>query len=153
MTRRQRILSSAVAVCLGSGLLQAAVGPPAASYLRFFEVERKSLGDHPPLNGAAGVAVSADGRNVYATGELDDTLVVFGRDSASGALTLVETQQNAPDGLAGLQPLWRLNGAHGVAVSPDGALVYVTSKVGDALTVPRRARSLSYRRSTTASVG
>src|SRR5437762_18686 len=42
MTRRQRILSSAVAVCLGSGLLQAAVGPPAASYLRFFEVERKS---------------------------------------------------------------------------------------------------------------
>src|SRR5207249_12276789 len=79
MTRRQRILSSAVAVCLGSGLLQAAVGPPVASYLRFFEVERKSLGDHPPLNGAAGVAVSADGRNVYATGELDDTLVVFGR--------------------------------------------------------------------------
>src|SRR5882724_5150700 len=68
MTRRQHILSSAVALCLGSGLLQAAVGPPAASYLRFFEVERKSLGDHPPLNGAAGVAVSADGRNVYATG-------------------------------------------------------------------------------------
>ena len=138
MTRRQRILSSAVAVCLGSGLLQAAVGPPAASYLRFFEVERKSLGDHPPLNGAAGVAVSADGRNVYATGELDDTLVVFGRDSASGALTLVETQQNAPDGLVGTQTLWRLKGAHGVAVSPDGALVYVTSKVGDALTVYAR---------------
>ena len=135
MTRRQRVLSSAAALCLGSGLLQAAVGPPAASYLRFFEVERKSTGDHPPLNGAAGVAVSADGRNVYATGELDDSLVVFDRDSASGALTLLETEQNAPDGFAGLQPLWRLKGAHGVAVSPDGAQVYVTSKVGDSLTV------------------
>jgi len=47
--------------------------------------------------------VSTDGRKRVRTGELDDTLVVFGRDSASGALTLVETQQNAPDGLVGTQ--------------------------------------------------
>src|SRR2546422_5054926 len=142
MRRSQRFLLLTTAAWLGAGLLQAAAGPTASSYLRFLEVQRNGRQGVTGLNGATGVAVSPDGKHVYAAGELDDALAVFERDSASGALTFVEEQKDAVDGYsggdAGVGPLRRLNGAHGVAVSPDGAHVYVSSKTGDALTVYSR---------------
>src|SRR5437763_6857487 len=129
MTRSQRFFLVIAATWLGAGLLQAAAGPTASSYLRFLEVERNGSGSITGLDGASGVAVSPDGRTVYATGEHDDALAVFHRDSATGALTFVEMKQDAVDGVDGL------NGAHGVVVSPDGVHVYVASKTGDALAV------------------
>ena len=137
MTHSKRLFVLIAATWLGAGFLQAAGAPTASTYLRFLEVERNGTGEVSGLNGAAGVAVSPDGRHVYATGELEDALAVFERDSASGALTFVEEQKDVLDGsLAGGDAgLRRLNGAHGVVVSPDGAQVYVTSKTGDALTV------------------
>src|SRR5437764_5173727 len=129
MTRSQRFFLVIAATWLGAGLLQAAAGPTASSYLRFLEVERNGSGSITGLDGASGVAVSPDGRTVYATGEVDDALAVFHRDSATGALTFVEMKQDAVDGVDGL------NGAHGVVVSPDGVHVYVASKTGDALAV------------------
>src|SRR5438874_179582 len=133
MTRSQRLFLVIAATWLGAGLLQAAAGPTASSYLRFLEVERNGSGSITGLDGASGVAVSPDGRTVYATGEVDDALAVFHRDSATGALTFVEMKQDAVDGVDGL------NGAHGVVVSPDGVHVYVASKTGDALAVFSRA--------------
>src|SRR5437763_9190804 len=129
MTRSQRFFLVIAATWLGAGLLQAAAGPTASSYLRFLEVERNGSGSITGLDGASGVAVSPDGRTVYATGEHDDALAVCHRDSATGALTFVEMKQDAVDGVDGL------NGAHGVVVSPDGVHVYVASKTGDALAV------------------
>src|SRR2546427_9658116 len=101
MRRSQRFLLVTAAVCLAAGLLQAAAGPSASSYLRFLEVQRNGSGGVTGLNGATGVAVSPDGKHVYAAGELDDALAVFTRDSASGALTFVEEQNDAVAGYAG----------------------------------------------------
>src|SRR5437016_4251001 len=129
MTRSQRFFLVIAATWLGAGLLQAAAGPTASSYLRFLEVERNGSGSITGLDGASGVAVSPDGRTVYATGEVDDALAVFHRDSATGALTFVEMKQDAVDGVDGLI------GAHGVAVSPDGAHVYAAGSLENAVAV------------------
>src|SRR5947199_363407 len=129
MTRSQRFFLVIAATWLGAGLLQAAAGPTASSYLRFLEVERNGSGSITGLDGASGVAVSPDGRTVYATGEVDDALAVFHRDSATGALTFVEMKQDAVDGVDGL------NGAKAVAVSPDGAHVYAAGSLENAVAV------------------
>src|SRR5436309_245224 len=129
MTRSQRFFLVIAATWLGAGLLQAAAGPTASSYLRFLEVERNGSGSITGLDGASGVAVSPDGRTVYATGEVDDALAVFHRDSATGALTFVEMKQDAVDGVDGL------NGAHGVVVGPDGVHVYGAGRNDDSLAV------------------
>ena len=129
MRRSQRFLLLTAAACLGAELLHAATGPTTSSYLRFLEVWRNGSAGVTGLNGATGVALSPDGRSLYAAGELDDAVAVFDRDSSTGALTFVEVQKDATNGVAGL------NGAHGVAVSPDGANVYVASKIGDSLAV------------------
>ena len=70
------------------------------------------------LPGAAAVAVSHDGVNVYAGGT--NELRVFARDPASGALTFVESHV---DGVAGVDGL---AGLHDIAVTADGAHVYAT---------------------------
>src|SRR5436853_38308 len=130
MTRSQRFFLVIAATWLGAGLLQAAAGPTASSYLRFLEVERNGSGSITGLDGASGVAVSPDGRTVYATGEVDDALAVFHRDSATGALTFVEMQR---DGSAGV--VQGLLGAKAVAVSPDGAHVYAAGSLENAVAV------------------
>src|SRR5439155_1462915 len=94
-------------------------------------------GEVSGLNGAAGVAVSPDGRHVYATGELEDALAVFERDSASGALTFVEAQKDVLDGslAGGKAGLRRLDRSHGLVLSPDGAHVYATGSLDNAVAV------------------
>jgi DNA-binding beta-propeller fold protein YncE len=83
------------------------------------------------LNGAEGVAVSPDGASVYAVSDLDDAIVRFDR-AANGALS-------NPSCIADVVPVGcgataqGLNGAHGVAVSPDGASVYAVSDLDDAI--------------------
>lgn len=72
------------------------------------------------LRGASGVAVSPDGKHVYASGAIDGTLAVFHRDPVSGALIQIEAQEN------GVGPVTGLKGASAVAVSPDGEHVYAT---------------------------
>ncbi len=81
------------------------------------------------LNGARSVAVSPDGKHVYATGYLDNTVVVFSRNVLTGALTYVEMQQDGLNGVDGL------NGAYSVAVSPDGKHVYAIGHIDDAVAV------------------
>lgn len=77
------------------------------------------------LDGAQGVAVSADGAHVYVVSDVDDSIDVFSR-SATGVLTSVQTVSDGGsfDGL---------NGAFGVAVSSDGKSVYVTGEAEDEL--------------------
>jgi hypothetical protein len=79
------------------------------------------------LDFAQGVAASPDGAHVYVTGQEDDAVAVFSRDPATGALTFVEQDK---DGVAGVDGL---DGARGVTASPDGAHVYVTSGLDDAV--------------------
>lgn len=81
--------------------------------------------DNPELlNETYDVAVSPDGQHVYVTNYVNDKLVVFSRDSDSGALTFVMDYNNLDMG-----------GAAMVEVSPDGLQVYVTAIESDAFLI------------------
>ena len=87
------------------------------------------------FNGPREVTVSPDGKNVYVTGVNDDAIVVFVRDTSTGALEFKEMQFDDFGGVDGL------DGAYGVSVSPDGKNVYVTGIVDLSLAVFSRSTS------------
>jgi DNA-binding beta-propeller fold protein YncE len=98
-----------------------------------------SRADGDGLTGANGVAMSADGRNVYVTSA--NAVVGLRRNPRTGAL-------NEPPGSAGCisedgsDPCAdgrALSGAYGAAVSADGKSVYVASL--DSAAVARLERS------------
>jgi cysteine-rich repeat protein len=101
----------------------------ASGTLAFVEQQRQNAGGVQGLGGAAAVAVSPDGANVYAAGTQDDSVAVFARDAASGALSFVELKRDQTDDVTGLA------GPTAVAVSPDGAHLYVASGAGDAIAI------------------
>jgi len=103
--------------------------------LSFVEFYQDGFGGVDGLYLARGVAVSADGRSVYAIGQGDKALAVFARDLSTGELSFVEFHQDGVGGVGGL------NGAWYIAVSPDDRSVYVTGSYDDALAV--FARDLS----------
>ncbi len=76
-----------------------------------------------------GLAVSPDGRCVYATSQADDSLGYFTRNQSSGALTFDGVVSEVGDGVIGLA------GARQVTVSPDGNNVYVASPGDDGVAV------------------
>ena len=83
------------------------------------------------LQGASGVAASPDRRHIYATGEIDDTLVVFSRDATTDQLSFIaaEVKEDHVGGVDGL------DGATAVVVTPDGHHVLVSARIDDALVV------------------
>jgi 6-phosphogluconolactonase (cycloisomerase 2 family) len=164
--------------------------PARGSFLDFVEVQKEGVGGVEGLAGVLAIAVSPDGRNVYAAGGNSNAVVVFHRDAVTGALGLVEVQRDGVDGTDGLafpsslalspggdhlyvtgshddavavfgrdattgalsfieahkQGLAGadgLGGARAVAVSPDGAYVYVAGQQSDAIAVFRRNRGRS----------
>lgn len=86
------------------------------------------------IRGASAIAITRDGRHLYVTGEYENALAVFARDPATGALSWVDQVRYGDPGLAGmLDPL-------AVAVSHDGAFVYVAGYSDDSVTVFERER-------------
>jgi 6-phosphogluconolactonase (cycloisomerase 2 family) len=78
------------------------------------------------LWGAAGVAVSPDGRHVYVAASVDGVLLTFARDPGSGALTFAGcVSDDGSDGRC--ENGTGLAGATSVVVSPDGGAVYATA--------------------------
>ena len=75
------------------------------------------------------VAVTPDGKHVYATGGTDKAVAVFSRDSITGELTYVTCYKDGQGGVDGL------NGAYGLVVSPDGQKLFVTGLDDSALAV------------------
>ena len=90
------------------------------------------------LDGAIGVAVSPDSRNVYVASSVDAAVAVFDIDPGTGGLAQKAGQDgcvsesgsllSCEDGRALLQ-------AWAVAVSPDGRNVYVASFQSDAVLI------------------
>lgn len=95
----------------------------------------RAVGLHRPNS----VAVSGDGRTVYATSLESDAVTVFRRNAATGALT----QRGCISGAAtsGCTPGRALDGPDVVVVSPDGRNVYVGSFIGNAVATFTRDRS------------
>jgi 6-phosphogluconolactonase (cycloisomerase 2 family) len=97
--------------------------------LSFVEAQFDGVGGVDGLFSANSVAVSSDGMHVYVAAVLDDSVAVFERDGVTGELTFVEAQFDGVGGVDGL------DSAYSVAVSADGAHVYVAGYVDDAVTV------------------
>ena len=97
--------------------------------LAFVEALLDGAGGVEGLAGAWSVATSPDGAHLYATGRDEDALAVFRRDPANGRLTPVEVVRDGLMGIDGIAGPWL------VAVSPDGAAVYVAGTNDGALAV------------------
>jgi len=76
------------------------------------------------LDGTIDVAVSPDGRFVYALSELEDAITTFSRNPATGLLTFVGSIQQGP-GVGGLDQ------GRSIEVSPDGLALYATNAFGE----------------------
>jgi DNA-binding beta-propeller fold protein YncE len=125
------------AAVLCSGTISSAVAAPV---LRECVTSGSVLGGCSALSGGSGslagassLAVSPDGRNVYVGAYGADSLLWFRRGS-SGALSFGGCFAN--EGAAGCSDpaADSLGGAGGVAVSPGGGDVYVTSDLGRSVT-------------------
>jgi len=83
------------------------------------------------LQGAVAVAVSPDGRSVYAASSVSSALAQFTRNGASGAITpagcVGDTTSVGADDAPCATRTPGLRGADAVLVSPDGRSVYVAS--------------------------
>ncbi len=81
------------------------------------------------------IAISADGKHVYAGGANDDGLAVFSREPTTGVLTFVEVHFDGVDGVDGIA------NPRGVFVAPDGGHVYVAGADDDAIAIFSRDSS------------
>jgi 6-phosphogluconolactonase (cycloisomerase 2 family) len=97
--------------------------------LTFLEAARDGVGGVEGLAFATKVAVSSDGRSVYAAGSGADAVTTFARDPATGRLSYVETQRNGDEGVDGLR------GAFWLAPSPDDRHIYVVGLDANAVAV------------------
>ncbi len=88
------------------------------------------------LGSPEGMAVSADGNNVYVAAALSNDVAVLDRDPSTGALTQASDGSGCISNaaLTGCTTGTQLSGADAVAVSPDDADVYVTSLFSNSLT-------------------
>jgi 6-phosphogluconolactonase (cycloisomerase 2 family) len=99
----------------------------ATGALTFVEVQKEGTSGVAGLDGAVAVEVSPDNRHVYVAGSLEDRVVVFSRDSTTGALTFVAVYTDAVGGVEGIC------GASAIDFSPDGRHLYVSGYYGDSL--------------------
>jgi 6-phosphogluconolactonase (cycloisomerase 2 family) len=97
--------------------------------LTFVEAELDD--DTRALDGPTDLALSPDGGQLYVVdvGATGNSLVTFANDAQTGALTLVDTEQDQVGGVTGL------GGASAVVVSPDGRNVYATGSSANALAI------------------
>lgn len=101
--------------------------------LTFVEARYDTVGGVTGLAGPVGVVVSPDGANVYASAGGGNAVVTFARSSTTGSLLFVDAISDGDPGVDGL-----LNAGF-LALSPDGAHVYVAGTGESAVVVLERA--------------
>ena len=116
------------AVGNGDSSLAAFARDQTTGALSFIEFEDDGIDDLGDLGGTVDglasvvkVAISPDGKHVYAASIGDNAVAAFARDPATGELSFVEAEKDGVGGTDGL------GSAFGVAVSPDGEHVYAVA--------------------------
>jgi DNA-binding beta-propeller fold protein YncE len=94
------------------------------------------------LNGLNSLAVSPDGKSVYASSDVRAALTAFDR-APGGQITFEGCVSDNSTGVGQCAdvPGQPLNGANSVSVSPDGKTLYATAFASDAVSVYDRAAS------------
>ena len=108
------------------------ISPPTIAqdgYLTFTQVLTDSIDDVDGLSGVRSIAISPDGKHIYAAAKGDFSVALFQRNPSSGNITFVDLWRDGVGGVEGL------DGAQFVTVSPDGNNVYVTSSSDHAVAV------------------
>jgi 6-phosphogluconolactonase (cycloisomerase 2 family) len=101
----------------------------ATGRLALLEVHRNGTGGVANLNAAVALAVSPDGRHVYVANLGPGAIIIFNRDTTTGALTFNGTM------LSGVDRLSSFPGQRPLTVSPDGRHLYYVGGDDDSLTV------------------
>jgi 6-phosphogluconolactonase (cycloisomerase 2 family) len=101
----------------------------STAVLRFVQFQQDGVAGADGLDWASGVAVAPNGRHLYVTGALDDAIALFDFDPETRAASFVESRFEGAGGIDGL------DGANAVALSPDGAHVYVAGSNDGAVAV------------------
>lgn len=104
---------------------------PSTGSVSYLEVDRDGVGNVDGLNGVSDLALSPDGRNLYAAGFLDDAVAVFDFNT-QGGLQFLQVQKDGVDDFEGLAS------ANAIAVSGDSKHVYVAGYADDAISVLAR---------------
>jgi 6-phosphogluconolactonase (cycloisomerase 2 family) len=115
---------TSVYVATAGDSLVAFARDPATGRLGFVQELRNGVDGVDGLAGESEVRVSPDAAQVYVASEGDNAVVVFARDTVTGALTFVEQQRQGEAGVDGIDE------ASALAIAPDGAHVYVTGVTG-----------------------
>lgn len=100
--------------------------------MKFSEWQQDKQGTSRLAGNETSLAISADGKNLYAAGRVEDALVVFTRDPGTGAVTVHSIVRDGENGVTGMRR------ASSVAVSPNGKFVYAAAPYSSAITVFKR---------------
>ncbi len=102
--------------------------------LSFVEALKNASSGISGLKGVRGVAVSPDGAHVWASGSIDNSLVVFKRNLSSGELTFADEVRDGADGVDGLAA------AMMAALAPNSAQIYAVGPLDNAVAAFTRNR-------------
>ena len=97
--------------------------------LTFLEKDEEGVNNLDGIAFATECVLSPDGKHLYVTGNADDAVTVFLRNTTTGRLSFVERKRDGVGGVDGI------DGANAVAISDDGAHVYVGGADDDGLAV------------------
>ncbi|RFF32029.1 beta-propeller fold lactonase family protein [Wenzhouxiangella sediminis] len=112
----------------------------ASGAAAFIGVYRNGEAGVTGLAGTAAITASPGGQYVFAAGRFDHAVAVFARDPVDGSLTHLGEARDGVDGVAGML------GANALAMSRDGAHLYVASRQSDSVVVLEHdAGMLTYR--------
>ena len=136
---RALLIGSLLAILAPFASAHAAAGPPgsltpfATPQLCFAQSPATGCTTAPGLESTRSVAVSADGRTLYAGG--GTSIAAFSRDAKTGALTqLAGALGCVSSSVSGCSHALGLNGVSQIALAPSGKFLYAVSSIANSVT-------------------